>query len=208
MSGAPLRRHIWQQGDPALRCRIWFSKGELPMKLTRARAVLAAGLLTAATTASAIVLTAGPASARPSQVVVPAGHGHGPARPARLDSVVASAHSDSHTLTLISKTVQVIAFAMPYSGSQDTDFNSKGKIIGFDEVHFKEFGALSGVGDVTFDVNGGFLYGKIATSNVLKGYTGKVTGGTGAFKGATGTIKTKTLNKKVTKQAVTITYST
>ena len=72
----------------------------------------------------------------------------------------------------------------------------------------KEFGVLSGVGEVTFDVNGGFLYGKIATSNALKGYTGKVTGGTGAFKGATGTIKTKTLNNKATKQAVTITYST
>ena len=35
-----------------------------------------------------------------------------------------------------------------------------------------------------------------------------MTGGTGAFKGATGTIKTKTLNNKATKQAVTITYST
>lgn len=178
------------------------------MKLTRARAVLAAGLLTAATTAGAIVLTAGPASARPSQVVVAACNGHGQVRPTRIDSVVASAHSDSHTLTFISKTVQAVGFAMPYSGSQGTDFNSKGKIIGFDEVYFKEFGVLSGVGDVTFDVNGGFLYGKIATSNALKGYTGKVTGGTGAFKGATGTIKTKTLNKKATKQAVTITYST
>ena len=176
------------------------------MKLTRARAVLAAGLLAAATTAGAIVLTAGPASARPSQVVAAAGHGQ--VRPARIGSVVASAHSGSHTLTFISKTVQVVGFAMPYSGSQRTDFNSKGKVIGFDEVYFKEFGVLSGVGDVTFDVNGGFLYGKIATSNALKGYTGRVTGGTGAFKGATGTIKIKTLNKKDTKQAVTITYST
>ena len=180
------------------------------MKLTRARAALAAGLLTAATTAGAIVLTAGPASARPSQVAVAAGHGHGhgQVRPTGIDIVVASAHSDSHTLTFISKTVQVVGFAMPYSGSQRTDFNSKGKVIGFDEVYFKEFGVLSGVGDVTFDVNGGFLHGKIATSNALKGYTGRVTGGTGAFKGATGTIKIKTLNKKDTKQAVTITYST
>jgi hypothetical protein len=55
------------------------------MKLTRARAVLAAGLLTAATTASAIVLTAGPASARSSQVVVAACTGHGQVRPTRID---------------------------------------------------------------------------------------------------------------------------
>ena len=121
---------------------------------------------------------------------------------------VASTHSDAHTLTFISKTVRVVGFAMPYSGRQETDVNSKGTIIGFDEVHFKEFGALSGTGDVAFDVNGGFLYGKIATTNALRGYTGKVTAGTGAFKGATGTIKTKVLNKAGTKQAVTITYST
>ena len=182
------------------------------MKLTRARTVLAAGLLTAAAAASPIVLTAGPASAGPSQVVVAGchghGHGHGQVRPARAGTALACAHSDSHTLTFISKMVQAVGFAMPYSGSQDTDFNSRGKVIGFDEVHFKEFGVYSGVGDVTFDVNGGFLYGKIATSNARRGYTGKVTGGTGAFKGATGTIKTKTLNKKGTKQAVTITYST
>ena len=178
------------------------------MKLTRARGVLAAGLLTAAAAASPIVLTAGPASAGPSQVAVAACNGHGQVRPARADTVVACAHSDSHTLTFISKMVRAVGFAMPYSGNQDTDFNSRGKVIGFDEVHFKEFGVYSGVGDVTFDVNGGFLYGKIATSNARRGYTGKVTGGTGAFKGATGTIKTKTLNKKGTKEAVTITYGT
>src|SRR5215469_16419888 len=118
MSGAPPRRHIWQQGDPAQRRRIWFSKGELPMKLTRARAVLAAGLLAAATTAGAIVLTAGPALARPSQVVVAAGNGHGQVRPARIDSVAASAHSGSHTFAFIAKARQVVGFAMPYSGSQ------------------------------------------------------------------------------------------
>ena len=121
---------------------------------------------------------------------------------------VASAHSDAHTLTFISQTVRVAGLAMPYSGRQETDVNSKGKVIGFDEVYFKEFGALSGAGDVAFDVTGGLLYGKIATTNALRGYSGTVTGGTGAFKGATGTIKTKVLSKAGTKQAVTITYST
>jgi hypothetical protein len=121
---------------------------------------------------------------------------------------VASAHSASHTLKFISKRVKTVAFAMPTAGFQDTDVNSIGKIIGFDEVNFLFTGATSGRGRVAIDANGGFLYGEIATTNAAETFRGKVTGGTGKFKGATGTIKSKALNKAGTKQAVTITYST
>jgi hypothetical protein len=120
---------------------------------------------------------------------------------------IASAHSASHTLKFISTRVKTVAFAMPAAGFQDTDVNSAGKIIGFDEVNFEFTGATSGRGDVAIDVNGGFLYGKIATTNAAKTFKGSVTGGTGTFKGATGTITSKALNKPGTKQAITITYS-
>jgi hypothetical protein len=55
------------------------------MKLTRARALLGAGLIAAAGAASAIVVTAVPAGAASSQVVLVNCAGHGKVRPAVYD---------------------------------------------------------------------------------------------------------------------------
>ena len=55
------------------------------MKLTRARALLGAGLIAAAGATSAIVLTAGPAAAASSPVVLVNCAGHGKVRPAVYD---------------------------------------------------------------------------------------------------------------------------
>lgn len=55
------------------------------MKLTRARALLGAGLIAAAGAASATVLTAVPAAAASSQVVLVNCAGHGTVRPAVYD---------------------------------------------------------------------------------------------------------------------------
>ncbi len=64
----------------------------------------------------------------------------------------------------------------------------------------------SGTGDVALDIEGGFLYGTIATTNAGKTFSGKVTGGTGPYKEATGTITATAISS--TKTAVTITYAT
>jgi hypothetical protein len=55
------------------------------MKLTRARALLGAGLIAAAGAASAIVITAGPAAAASSPVALVDCAGHGTVRPAVYD---------------------------------------------------------------------------------------------------------------------------
>jgi hypothetical protein len=116
---------------------------------------------------------------------------------------VASAHSASTTLTFIAVNKARVSFTKTQFGSQDTDTNTAGKIIGFDELYIT---APSGAANVTLDTSGGMLYGT-GTINLKNGAfsNGKVTGGTGKFAGATGTIKAKTISN--TKTAVTITYS-
>jgi hypothetical protein len=59
---------------------------------------------------------------------------------------------------------------------------------------------------VALDIEGGFLYGTIATTNAGKTFSGKVTGGTGPYKEATGTITAKAISS--TKTAVTEAYIT
>lgn len=117
---------------------------------------------------------------------------------------VASAHSATHTLKFTAVTKKSIAFTKTTVGLQETDVNSTGKVIGFDDVHLTLTGPTSATANVALDTTGGFLYGTATSTNGGKTFTGKVTGGTGAFKGATGTIAVKTMG---TKAAITIVYS-
>lgn len=119
---------------------------------------------------------------------------------------VASAHTAPHTLKFISVTVHTVPFTSTAEGFQDTDVNSAGKTIGFDDLCFTITGKNAGAGSVALDVKGGFLYGTIATANAGKTFRGKVTGGAGVFTGAAGTITAKAITS--TKTAVTITYTT
>jgi hypothetical protein len=121
---------------------------------------------------------------------------------------VASAHSGTHTLKFISVTKATVSFTSSTGGVQETDINTAGKTVGFDELYFKVTSPSSAAVNVTGDNPGGFLYGTF-TLNLKTGAVtnGKVTGGTGTFAGATGTITAKALNKADTKYAVTITYS-
>lgn len=119
---------------------------------------------------------------------------------------VASAHSATHTLKFTAVTVNSIQFTKTSNGLQETDVNSKGKTIGFDDVNITLTGKTSATGDVAIDISGGFLYSTVTTTNAGKTFTGKVTGGTGAFTGATGKVTGKAITSS--KTAVTITYST
>jgi hypothetical protein len=119
---------------------------------------------------------------------------------------VASAHSTSHTLKFTVVTNKLLRFTKATYGAQETDVNSKGKAIGFDEgtITFKTKNLATA--GVAFVRSGGFLYGTFTTTNGGKTLTGKVTGGTGAFQGATGTITGKAITSS--KTAVTIKYTT
>jgi hypothetical protein len=118
---------------------------------------------------------------------------------------VASAHAAAHTLKFTAVFVNSAPFTSTNFGAQDTDVNSTGKTIGFDDLNVTYMGP-SGSGHVALDIKGGFLYGTIATTNAGKTFSGKVTGGTGPYRGATGTITAKATSS--TKTAVTITYTT
>jgi hypothetical protein len=117
----------------------------------------------------------------------------------------ASAHNASHTLKFTTVVVKRVAFTRTNFGLQETDVNSTGKTIGFDNVNIRFTSRTSARADVAVDVKGGFLYGTVTTTNGGKTFSGKVTGGTGTFKGATGTITGKSIASN--KTAVTIIYS-
>jgi hypothetical protein len=92
------------------------------------------------------------------------------------------------------------------SAQQDTDVNSKGKVIGYDDLYFAS-SSTSATGWATVDVDGGFIYGTFTVNFKTGAVTnGKVTGGARAFKGATGKLTAKTLSS--TRTAITITYTT
>ena len=73
---------------------------------------------------------------------------------------VASAHTGTQTLTFTSEAGKIINYAGGVGAEQDTDVNSAGTIIGFDELNFTVIGTTLSA-DITFDLNGGFLYGTI-----------------------------------------------
>jgi hypothetical protein len=118
---------------------------------------------------------------------------------------VAGAHTASTTLKFTAVTKASVKFTSSTFGLQETDVNSTGKTIGFDDVYIKNTGANSATANVALDTKGGFLYGVVTTTDGGKTFKGKVTGGTGAFKGATGTITAKAISS--TKTAVTVIYS-
>jgi hypothetical protein len=118
---------------------------------------------------------------------------------------VAGAHVASTTLKFTAVTNKHVSFTSSTFGNQETDVNSTGTTIGFDDIYVKITGANTATANVALDIKGGFLYGVVTTTDGGKTFSGKVTGGTGAFKGATGTITAKAISS--TKTAVTIIVS-
>ena len=118
---------------------------------------------------------------------------------------VASAHDASTTLKFTAVAVKGVSFTKTTFGGQETDVNSTGNTIGFDDVYVTVTGPSSATVNVALDTKGGFLYAVATSTNMGKTLSGTVTGGTGAFNGATGTVTAKTISR--TKTAVTIVYS-
>jgi hypothetical protein len=121
-----------------------------------------------------------------------------------LPAMATSAHSAPTTLQLTAVTNSSITFTSTTIGFTETDVNAAGMTIGFDETYFTSTGVNTGTLKAAFDINGGFLYTTLTSTDGDKTFTGKVTGGTGVFKGATGTITATNLTSN--KTAVTIVY--
>jgi hypothetical protein len=118
---------------------------------------------------------------------------------------VAGAHTASTTLKFVAVQKARVSFTSSTFGTQETDVNSTGKVIGFDDVYITATSPSTATANVALDIKGGFLYGLVTSTDGGKTFSGKVTGGTGAFKGATGTITGKAISS--TKTAVTIIVS-
>jgi hypothetical protein len=125
-----------------------------------------------------------------------------------LVPAAASAHDATHTLVFTATAVNLVMFTPTTRAVQDTDTNSAGQTIGFDNLYLTFTSAASASGNATLDISGGFLYATIAVTNGGQTLSGKVTGGTGAFSGATGTVIATATNAAGTAAAVTVTYST
>ena len=117
---------------------------------------------------------------------------------------VAGTHAPTHTRKFPAVTTRSANFSKTSGGQTETDLNAKGKIIGFDIIHFA-FNPKThkASGNVALSTKGGILYGTLKLSQGPDTH-GKVTGGTGVFKGATGTIFGHSTSKTRTK--VTVTY--
>jgi len=108
------------------------------------------------------------------------------------------------TLTFVSRTDNTMNFAdTTSSANQDTDLDSKGNTIGYDNTYVTTT-ATGATADAALAIDGGFLYATFAT-NDGQNWSGEVTGGTGKFKGATGTVTATA--KSTTELEVTVDYS-
>lgn len=125
-----------------------------------------------------------------------------------LVPAAAAAHDATHTLTFTAVAENSVMFTPTTRGVQDTDFNSAGTTIGFDNLYLRFTSATSAHGTATLDIKGGFLYATLATTNGGQTFRGRVTGGTGAFSGATGTVAATATNASGSEAVVTVTYST
>jgi hypothetical protein len=109
------------------------------------------------------------------------------------------------TLKFTSVTKDARQLSASTAAQQDTDINSVGKVIGFDDLYLvfnPKTGA--GSGNFAFDTRGGFIFGTLRLSS--SGATGRITGGTGRYRDVSGALVARTLNKAGTRTAVTITY--
>jgi hypothetical protein len=119
---------------------------------------------------------------------------------------MAGAHTATTTLKFTAVETKVISWDSINSFAyKETDRNSTGVIIGFDDVYFTDENCCIATADVAFALRGGLLYGEfVASGGTIS--NGMVTGGTGDFTGVTGTI-TGTTNQNLTKMHFTIVYS-
>lgn len=120
---------------------------------------------------------------------------------------VASARAVTRTVTLTSVQDRQVNFSRTRGILSDTDFNSVGRVVGFDAVRFSfnrrtnrtSFG-------VALNIERGFVYGVLSERGNNPVMRGRISWGTGIFRGVAGTITARNLNSNGTRTAVTIRY--
>lgn len=117
------------------------------------------------------------------------------------------ARTSRHTLTLTAVATKTVSYGKPYTTEASTDYNTRGRLVGFDVLHFTENSSKRMVTvDGAFDMEDGIIYTTFTTTTSSPKAVGEVIGGTGAYHHATGTITATT--KSSAKTAVTIVYTT
>lgn len=117
------------------------------------------------------------------------------------------ATSSPHTLTLTAVATKTVSYGQPYTTEASADYNTSGRLVGFDVLHFTENPSRRMVTvDGAFDLEDGIVYTTFTTSTSSPKAVGEVIGGTGAYQHATGTITAS--SKSSSKTAVTIAYTT
>jgi hypothetical protein len=118
-----------------------------------------------------------------------------------------SSGTHRHKLTLTAVTTKTIGYGKAYITEASADYNTKGRLVGFDVLHFTENPSKRMVtADGAFDMEDGIIDITFATTTSSSKAAGEVIGGTGAYLHATGTITATT--KSSSKTAVTIVYTT
>jgi hypothetical protein len=92
------------------------------------------------------------------------------------------------TLKFTSRTDHTVNLTDTTSVNQDTDLDSTGKTIGYDNTYVTATDQNTLSADAALAMNGGFVYATFTTSDGGQTWSGTVTGGTGTFKGAKGTV--------------------
>jgi hypothetical protein len=122
-------------------------------------------------------------------------------------TATAGAQSSLHKLTLTAVTTKTVSYGKAYTTEASADYNTKGRLVGFDVLHFTENPSKRAVTvDGAFDMEDGIIYSTFTTTTSSPKAVGEVIGGTGAYQHATGTITATT--KSSSKTAVTIVYTT
>jgi hypothetical protein len=118
----------------------------------------------------------------------------------------AKAKSSAHTLTLTAVATKTVSYGQAYTTEASADYNTKGRLVGFDVLHFTENRSKRLVTvDGSFDMEDGIIYTTFTTAASSAKAVGEVIGGTGPYRQATGTITATT--KSPSKTAVTIVYT-
>lgn len=116
------------------------------------------------------------------------------------------AKASAHTLTLTAVATKTVSYGQAYTTEASADYNTKGRLVGFDVLHFTENRSKRLVTvDGSFDMEDGIIYTTFTTAASSAKAVGEVIGGTGPYRQATGTITATT--KSPSKTAVTIVYT-
>jgi hypothetical protein len=116
------------------------------------------------------------------------------------------AKTSRHTLTLTAVATKTVSYGKPYTTEASADYNTSGRLVGFDVLHFTENASKRMVTvDGAFDMEDGIIYTTFTTTTSSPKAVGEVIGGTGAYQHATGIITATT--KSSARTAVTIVYT-